>query len=72
MMDPETNTADKCTYCAHRVEGGLEPACVVACPTEANVFGDLDEPGDGFRVCLTLFSVKSRRDTSPARTLDRA
>ncbi len=45
MMDPETNTADKCTYCAHRVEGGLEPACVVACPTEANVFGDLDEPG---------------------------
>lgn len=45
MMDPETNTADKCTYCAHRVEGGLEPACVVACPTEANIFGDLDEPG---------------------------
>lgn len=44
-MDPETNTADKCTYCAHRVEGGLEPACVVACPTEANIFGDLDEPG---------------------------
>jgi tetrathionate reductase subunit B len=43
-MDPETNTADKCTYCAHRIEGGLEPACVVACPTEANVFGDLDEP----------------------------
>ncbi len=44
-MDPVTNTADKCTYCAHRVEGGLEPACVVACPTEANIFGDLDEAG---------------------------
>lgn len=43
-MDPETNTADKCTYCAHRVEGGLEPACVVTCPVEANVFGDLDDP----------------------------
>ncbi|MEQ1568348.1 MAG: 4Fe-4S dicluster domain-containing protein [Myxococcota bacterium] len=42
-MDPETNTADKCTYCAHRVEGGLEPACVVACPTGANLFGDLDD-----------------------------
>lgn len=43
-MDPESNTADKCNYCAHRIEGGLEPACVVACPTGANIFGDLDDP----------------------------
>jgi len=42
-MDPETNTADKCTYCAHRVESGLQPACVVACPTQANLFGDLED-----------------------------
>lgn len=43
-IDPETNTADKCTYCAHRVEAGLAPSCVVVCPTEANIFGDLDDP----------------------------
>ena len=43
-MDPETNTADKCTYCAHRIEGGLMPACVVACPVEANIFGDIEDP----------------------------
>ena len=40
-IDPETNTADKCTYCAHRIAGGMMPSCVVACPVEANIFGDV-------------------------------
>jgi len=42
-MDPETNTADKCTYCAHRIESGMMPACVVICPVEANIFGDIED-----------------------------
>ena len=42
-IDPETNTADKCTYCAHRIAGGLMPSCVVACPVEANIFGDVSD-----------------------------
>src|SRR6267142_3073679 len=43
-IDPESNTAAKCHYCAHRVESGLEPACVVVCPVQAIVPGDLDDP----------------------------
>jgi Fe-S-cluster-containing dehydrogenase component/formate-dependent nitrite reductase membrane component NrfD len=43
-IDPQTRTAAKCHYCAHRVEAGLAPACVVVCPTQAIVAGDLDDP----------------------------
>jgi len=43
-INPETNTAQKCNFCNHRIEVGLEPSCVVVCPTEAIVVGDLDDP----------------------------
>jgi Fe-S-cluster-containing dehydrogenase component/formate-dependent nitrite reductase membrane component NrfD len=44
-IDPATGTAAKCHYCAHRVEVGLQPACVIVCPEQAIVAGDLDDPG---------------------------
>ena len=34
---------DKCTFCHHRVEKGLKPACVSVCPTHCMHFGDLDD-----------------------------
>jgi Fe-S-cluster-containing dehydrogenase component len=40
-LHPGTRTADKCTFCYHRVTNRLLPACVEACPTQARVFGDL-------------------------------
>ena len=39
----EEGTMTKCTLCAHRIDQGLEPACVITCPTECRIFGDLEE-----------------------------
>ncbi len=46
-IDEATHTAAKCNYCAHRVDDGLEPACVVVCPTHSIWAGDLDDPSSG-------------------------
>jgi Fe-S-cluster-containing dehydrogenase component len=42
QLNPETGIAEKCTLCAHRIDKGLEPACVLACPTNAIGFGDIN------------------------------
>ena len=39
----EKGTADKCTWCYHRITKGLSPACVQACPVGARKFGDLKD-----------------------------
>jgi formate-dependent nitrite reductase membrane component NrfD/ferredoxin len=44
FINPEDHAAEKCNFCAHRLEIGLEPACVVVCPTEAILIGNLNDP----------------------------
>lgn len=44
FINHETQTADKCTFCEHRLEVGLLPACVETCVGGARVIGDLNDP----------------------------
>jgi len=49
---PPKGKVDKCTFCAHLVDKGQPPACVSACPAEARIFGDLDDPRGVLRKLL--------------------
>ena len=44
FLNPITKTAEKCTFCYHRISKGKVPACVEVCPTGARIFGDVKAP----------------------------
>ena len=60
-IDPNTQTAAKCNYCAHRVEVGLEPACVIVCPETAIIAGDLDDPASKIARLVAREQVEVRK-----------
>ena len=60
-IDPESGTAAKCHFCAHRVELDLEPACVVVCPEHAIVSGDMDDPDSEISRQLARYQTTVRK-----------
>lgn len=66
-IDPNTQTAAKCNFCAHRVEAGLEPACVIVCPEQAIIAGDLDEPTSSINQILAHEKVSVRKPEKRTR-----
>ncbi len=44
FFHPDKRIANKCTFCEHRVDKGVVPACVNTCQGKARIFGDLNDP----------------------------
>jgi phenylacetyl-CoA:acceptor oxidoreductase 27-kDa subunit len=71
---------EKCTFCEHRIDPGVErgltpgvdpqatPACVIACPTIARVFGDINDPESPISKVLseTTVTIRLREELSTA------
>lgn len=43
FMGPKGKVADGCDLCIDRVQAGQMPYCVATCPTDALIFGDLED-----------------------------
>ena len=59
---------EKCTFCYHRVSNGLQPACVEACPAQARIFGDQDDPKSEISKILATnksFRLQEQKGTRP-------
>lgn len=67
FINPEDHSAEKCNFCAHRIDVGLEPACVVVCPTEAILVGDLNDPGSRVAQVAGREAVTVRRPEKGTR-----
>ncbi len=65
-IDPNKGTAAKCNYCAHRIEHSYEPACVIVCPTESIVSGDLSDPDSAISKLVATNSTTVRKPDSGA------
>ncbi len=59
---------EKCTLCDHRVTKGLLPHCVIACPANARIMGDLDDPNSAVSKLLVKhrsWRLKEHLGTEP-------
>ncbi len=60
-LNDDLGAAEKCHFCAHRVEKNLEPACVVVCPVNAIIPGDFEDPNSRVSQLTKEKQTKVRR-----------
>ncbi|MBI2952794.1 MAG: 4Fe-4S dicluster domain-containing protein [Chloroflexi bacterium] len=59
----------KCNFCVHRVDQGLQPACVQTCISKARTFGDLDNPESEVSLVMRnrhVFRLRPELGTEPS------
>ena len=63
-INEEKEKAEKCDFCVHRTEVGLEPACSATCPSSAIQFGDLDDPEDPISKLIKETNAKPWKESA--------
>lgn len=64
--NPINRKAEKCDYCEiWRKQFGLEPACVITCPTKARIFGNIKDPNSQAYQVLKKNSNRVVRVSNP-------
>ncbi|HSG09480.1 MAG TPA: 4Fe-4S dicluster domain-containing protein [Longimicrobiales bacterium] len=67
FINPNDHSAEKCNFCAHRLDIGLEPACSVVCPTQAILVGDMNDPLSAVSEIIHRDAVAVRRPEKETR-----
>jgi len=60
--DSTKNGITKCTFCQHRIDKGVEPACVNICQGRARIFGDLNDPTSKVSKLAKEFGLVDKRN----------
>ena len=63
----DENIVRKCTFCHHRTQFGMLPACVGACVAGARMFGDLNDPDSDISK-----AIAAAGETGPGDSLHRS
>ncbi len=65
----DKDKAEKCNFCKHRIEQGLEPFCVICCEGQAIIFGDMNESESNVSKALSAgneYTLKPEEETEPS------
>ncbi len=69
FFNQEENRVEKCSFCVHRIDQGLEPFCVICCEGQAMQFGDLNNHNSEVSKIIAereIFQLKSDAGTGPS------
>lgn len=60
---PDKQGIEKCSMCQHRVDKGVEPACVNTCQGRARIFGNIKDPDSEVARLAKEWKLLEKRDS---------